>query len=147
MKREITLKDAIFLTHPKPQTADQDKLFKDIINGTLETPFTWETELSAKGNKKETWEPLIDSKRVGYMALLRNLRNILQAGVSNAHIEKVCEYLSNKEAVENSKQLPFRFLSAYRELKKVGSPVSPYVLESLEKAIQHSAVNIKGYGL
>lgn len=146
-KTDITFKDAIFLTHPKAQNPEQDKLFKKIIEGKLETPYTWETELSAKGNTKEVWEQLIDSKKVGYMALLRNLRNILQVGVSNIHIEKVCDYLSNKETVKKSKQLPFRFLSAYRELKKVGITLTPYILETLEKAITHSAANIKGYGL
>lgn len=146
-KTEVSLKDAIFLTHPKPQNEQQDKLFKAIINNTLETPYTWETELSAKGNTAEVWQELIDSKRLGYMATLRNLRNILQAGVSNAHIQKVCDYLSNQKAVEKSRQLPFRFLSAYRELKKVGAFLSPLVLESLEQAITCSASNIKGYDI
>ncbi len=146
-KTDITLKDAIFLTHPKAQNPEQDVLFKKIIEGTLETPYTWETELSAKGNTKEVWEQLIDSKRLPYMATLRNLRNILQADVSTKHIESVCNYISNQKAVENSKQLPFRFLSAYRELKKIGIKYSPFVLESLEQAIQHSAANIRGYDL
>lgn len=146
-KTEVSLKDAIFLTHPKPQSEKQDKLFKAIIDGTLKTPYTWETELSAKGNTAEVWQELIDSKRLGYMATLRNLRNILQSGVSGTHIQKVCDYLSNQNAVEKSRQLPFRFLSAYRELKKVGKVLTPLVLESLEKAITHSAANIKGYDI
>lgn len=144
-KTDVTLRDALFLTHPKAQNEDQGKLFKKIINGTLEVPYTWETELSAKGNKPEIWQELIDSKRLGYMATLRNLRNILQVGVSNDHIQKVCDYLSNENAVGKSRQLPFRFLSAYRELKKVGNCLTPLVLESLEKAIGYSAANIKGY--
>lgn len=146
-KTDIRFRDAIFLTHPKPEDDGQDKLFKAIINNTLEIPYTWETQLSEKGNTKEVWEKLIESKKVGYMALLRNLRNILQAKVSNKHVEQVCNYLSNEEAVAYSKQLPFRYLSAYRELKEVESPQTSHVLESLETAIQHSAKNIRGYGL
>jgi 60 kDa SS-A/Ro ribonucleoprotein len=45
------------------------------------------------------------------------LRNILQANVSAAHIEKVCVRLADTNEVARSKQFPFRFLSAYRELK------------------------------
>ncbi len=144
---DIKLRDAIFLTHPKSQNDEQDILFKKIINDELETPYTWETELSAKGNTKEVWESLIDSKKVGYMATLRNLRNILQSEVLNQHLEKVCNYLSNPEAVKKSKQLPFRFLAAYRELKKEGFANVSYVLEALEKAIQISVENLEGFGL
>lgn len=146
-KTEITFRDAIFLTHPKAKDAVQDALFKKIIDGTLETPYTWETELSAKGNTAQTWQKLIESKRLPYMAMLRNLRNILGAKVSNAFIDQVGIYLSDGKAVEKSKQLPFRFLSAYRELKKVASLQVPYILECLEQAVQYSAANIKGYGL
>ena len=141
-KSAITLKDAIFLTHPK-----ETELLKKIIEDKLEIPYTWEVMLSEKGNKKEVWEELIDSKKVGYMATLRNLRNILQAGVSIKHLEKVSSYIASKEAVEKSKQLPFRFLSAYRELKEVSSPYTSSILEALEGAIKHSSSNIKGFDL
>ena len=49
----------------------------------LDIPKTWETTLSAKGNKKEVWEDLIMSNSVPYMAMMRNLRNILKAGLSD----------------------------------------------------------------
>jgi hypothetical protein len=69
-----------------------------------------------KGSKRETWEGLIEEKRMGYMACLRNLRNFMKEGVSTKHIEMVAKYLSNPVAVRKSKQLPFRFLAAYRAL-------------------------------
>jgi len=146
-KTDIKLRDALFLTHPKAQNAEQQELFKKIADNTLEVPYTWETQLSERGNTKEVWEELIDSKKVGYMALLRNLRNILQAEVSTIHLEKVCNYLSDPAAVKKSKQLPFRFLSAYRELKEIGSPYTSSILECLEEAIKISTENINGFGL
>ena len=95
--------------------------------------------MSAKGNNKETWEQLIDSGRVGYMALLRNLRNILNANPGN--IQKVFDQISDPVAVRKSKQLPFRFLSAYRNL--------PYdnwntreAHRALEKAAEISVENL-----
>ena len=54
-------------------------------------------------------------------ANFRNLRNILECEVSIEHIRMVADHLTNKTAVANSKQLPFRFLAAYKELKAVNS--------------------------
>ena len=130
---EIKLRDALFLVHPKSKDEAQQVLFDKIVNSQLETPYTWETELSALGQAKYAgekeksvafrmkWEELIDSGKVGYMALMRNLRNILEAEVSQQHMMAVCNALSSAGAVRRSKQLPFRFLAAYREISKVTS--------------------------
>ncbi|KOY87394.1 ribonucleoprotein [bacterium 336/3] len=154
---EIKLRDALFLVHPKAKDEAQQAIFDKIVKDELETPYTWEVELSVLGQKgfdkkedrdaafKAKWEELIDSGKVGYMATLRNLRNILEAQVSQAHIEKVTNYLSNEKAVQNSKQLPFRFLSAYRELQGVVSVHTTTILNALENAVQVSASNIKGF--
>ncbi|MCR4958873.1 MAG: TROVE domain-containing protein [Prevotella sp.] len=129
--RKVTLRDALLLVHPKPKDERQKEIFKKILNGSLETPYTWETELSRIGQQhfaskndkkaavKEVWQELIASRRMGYMATLRNLRNMLDALVDSASMEQVCNYLANPEAVKNSKQLPFRFLSAYLQLKEI----------------------------
>lgn len=154
---EIRLRDALFLVHPKAKDERQQVLFNKIAAGTLATPYTWETELSALGQQKfETmkaknkaftakWEELIDSGQLGYMALLRNLRNILEADVSGKHIGKVCATLSDSKAVANSKQLPFRFLAAYRELSSVSSWHTSKLLNALEDAVSQSVVNMKGF--
>ena len=110
----VKMRDVLRITRPHPANDDQSALWKRLLDGTIETPLTWESELSANGNNRETWEKLIDSGKVGYMALLRNLRNIIEADPSN--IGKVYEKLTDPEAVRRSRQLPFRFLSAYRNL-------------------------------
>ncbi|WP_294294701.1 TROVE domain-containing protein [uncultured Chryseobacterium sp.] len=157
-KAEVTLKDALFLVHPKAKDENQQTVFNKIVNDSLETPYTWEVELSVLGQTKfadeaerktafkDKWEELIFSNKLGYMATLRNLRNILEAGVSSQAMEKVCRYLSDEKAVRNSKQLPFRFLAAYREQKTIGSPYLSSVLEALEDAVTVSAKNIRGFG-
>ena len=77
----------------------------------------WEVLLSQfPDEKKAVWEFLIDERLLGYMAMLRNLRNILQAEVSESHVDKVAAFISNEKVVERSKQLPFRFLSALKSL-------------------------------
>lgn len=154
---EVKLRDALFIVHPKAKGEDQQAIFDKIANKELATPYTWETELSALGQQKfesekakqETvaakWEALIFSGKLGYMALLRNLRNILDANVSYVAIDQVCTILSDRNAVMKSKQLPFRFLSAYRELLENKSDATSKVLTALEDAVLMSAANIKGF--
>jgi len=156
---DVTLKDALFLTHPKASSDEQQALFNKIVNDALEVPYTWEVELSRLGQatyendaaKKAAftakWEELIDSGKLGYMALMRNMRNILQANVSSLHARKVATRLADAHQVSRSKQLPFRFLSAYRELRQVDSMYTSYFMSSLEQAVKASAENIKGFDL
>ena len=143
---EVKIRDAMFLTHPKP-IKEKEELFKQIADNKLPIPYTWETELSKDDgkSKKEKWQELIKSKKLGYMAQLRNLRNILEENVDNLQI--VLDNLASKEAVWKSRQLPFRFFSAYREVADVGAFTSSAVLECLEQAMQCSTVNIKGFDI
>ena len=154
---EVKLRDALFLVHPKAKDEAQQQLFDKIVNRELKTPYTWETELSALGQQKfesdelkqkafrEKWEELIYSGKLGYMALLRNLRNILQAGVSPKHVEYLCSRLSDSGQVLKSMQMPYRFLSAYREVVGVVSVSTSMVLEALEKAAIASIENVDGF--
>jgi len=153
----VKLKDALFLVHPKAKDEAQQALFNKIVKDELQVAYTWETELSALGQQKydtaelkkaavkAKWEELIFSNKVGYMATMRNLRNILEAEVSREALEKVCAYIANEKAVANSKQLPFRFLAAYRELKELNNGRVGNVLDALEQAVLYSAANIAGY--
>lgn len=154
---EVKLRDALFLTHPKAKNEKQQAVFKRIAEEKLEIPYTWETELSALGQQKfesdktrsvafqMKWEELIDSGKVGYMALLRNLCNIIQSDVSFPHVDLVAKVLSDQKEVMNSKQLPFRFLSAYREVKALNRAKAGVILDALEDAVAISASNIKGF--
>lgn len=143
---EITLKDALFLSHPKPKTPAQQELFDKIVKDTLTTPYTWEVELSKGNDKKTTWEELIESNKLGYMGLLRNLRNLLDAKVSIQHINTISKNLADEKAVLSNKQFPFRYLSAYRELTENENPFTSTILTALEEAILISSANIQGYG-
>lgn len=82
----------------------------------------------------QAWAAVIPS--MGYMALLRNLRNFDEAGVSDDVAEKVAARLSDPEQVARSRQFPFRFLSAYRATQSLrwGHP--------LEKALAASLANV-----
>ena len=161
---EIKLRDALFLTHPKPRTEAQKLLFEKIAQDNLSTPYTWETQLSKAGqeggDKKSVWTELIMSGKIGYMAMIRNLRNFLEAGVEEIVLNKVADRIANPDEVRKSKQFPFRFLSAYRSIgggpsgryrywgddeqtRPNESLFAPILLEALEKAVLISIENMQ----
>lgn len=154
---DVKLRDALFLVHPRPKNGTQQELFDKIAKDSLATAYTWETEMSRTGQEAQgddtdkdlafakQWEALIDSGKLGYMAMLRNLRNMLQKGISDAHLDKVAAMLADPDQVRKSKQFPFRFLAAYRELRSISSLRVPQVMEALEKAIRLSVANMKGF--
>ena len=155
--QEVKLRDALFIVHPKAKDAQQQALFDKIANRQLDTPYTWETELSALGQQKfesdeirqeafcEKWEELIHSGKLGYMALMRNLRNLLQSKVSLQAMKEVANRLADAEQVARSKQLPFRYLSAYREIEGIVSTHTAMLMNALEAAVKCSACNIEGF--
>nr|WP_316626378.1 TROVE domain-containing protein [uncultured Ruminococcus sp.] len=134
----MKLRDVLRITHPTPKDEKTEALFRKVLDDTLETPYTWETELSEKGNTKEVWDELISSGKVGYMALLRNLRNIVKCGADIAPVLKV---LSDPERVKKSRQLPFRFFSAYRMLEQENL-MTPEIHRALENALTVSVENL-----
>lgn len=136
----VKLKDVLKLTHAKPKDEKQELIFNQIINDSLPEIQTWETELSKNGNNEQSWETLIENNKLGYMAMLRNLRNIINAEPKN--IDKIYEKLANKDEVLHSKQLPFRFFSAYKELEKVAK-AGTKVFDALETAIEYSTENMQ----
>jgi telomerase protein component 1 len=83
----------------------------------LPTPETWETQVSAQGNKAATWEGLIEHNKLPFMAALRNLRNLLKVGISDKHHDRIVGRLQSERAVAGSRQFPFRFLAAYDVLE------------------------------
>lgn len=104
----ISLRDAMFMVHARPKDDKQAELFRKLANKELATPDTWETNLSAGADKRETFTRLMAEKKLGALAFLRNLRNMLQAGISETEIRAYAEDV-NLERV-----LPFRFITAAR---------------------------------
>ena len=105
----VKLRDVLFMVHAKPKDEEQAALWKRLADGLLATPDTWEVALSAGQDKKEAFERLLKEGKLGYLALLRNLRNMQQAEVDSS---LVFEALSSGAA--KSKALPFRYVAAAR---------------------------------
>lgn len=134
-KTTIQLRDVMFLVHPKPKGAEQTATWKQLVDGTLPPPDTWEVALSAGKDKKATWERLLSGKLLGYMALLMNLRNMVDAGVERHVVSRALI-----DGAPRSRALPFRFLSAAKAAPSFAHDLSDAMLS----AIDHTAQPIHG---
>ncbi|MFJ4653896.1 TROVE domain-containing protein [Nocardia sp. NPDC088792] len=117
--------------------SDIDRMAADgeLAAALAESGATWEQLSSFGAWSAKRWESVIPF--MGLMALTRNLRNFDQAGVSDAvATAKVAVRLMDPEEVAKSRQLPMRFLSAYR-----AAPSLRWAYP-LERALEASVSNI-----
>ncbi len=124
--KTVKLKDVLFLSHAKPKDNEQSELWKRLINGTMEIPDTWEVSLSTGKDKKGTWERLISEKKLGGLALLRNLRNMKSVNVDE---NLIFEALNNMRV---ERILPFNFISAAISAPQWEDRLEPVMLKCLE---------------
>jgi 60 kDa SS-A/Ro ribonucleoprotein len=117
----IKLRDVLFLAHAKPRDEAQAEVWKRLIAGELTTPDTWEVALSSGADKRSAWERLLREQKLGALALLRNLRNMRDAGVEEELV------LAALGSMSTARVLPFRFLAAAR--------YAPQWEEALERAM------------
>ena len=120
----VKLRDVMFLVHPKPVNEQETLLFKKVANRSLKTPETWETMLSAGKDKKETWTYLITEQKIGGLALLRNLRNMIKAEVDKKVIRL------GLQSLKSSMLLPLDFLKAAKEAPEFSRDIESAMLEA-----------------
>jgi 60 kDa SS-A/Ro ribonucleoprotein len=124
----IKLRDVLFLCHAKPRDEAQAAVWKRLIWGRLTTPDTWEVALSSGADKREAWERLLTEQKLGALALLRNLRNMKEAGVDESLVLKAVREMST------GRVLPFRFLAAARYAPQWEEALEQAMLKSLASA-------------
>lgn len=117
----VKLVDAVNICHPK-ETERTNGALSLLVKSELKSSDTWESELSAAGSdieaKKSVWRRLISENKLGYFALLRNIRNIVNLG--DAELKQMAlDALMNEKAIRKSLVLPFRFSTAYKELATI----------------------------
>ena len=123
----VRIRDVLFLVHAKPKDEAQEKIWKELVDGTLATPDTWEVSLSSGKDKRETFERLIADKKLGGLALLRNLRLMQNAGVPRDTIA------SASAAMRTDRILPFRFIAAARHAPDLEPELESAMLKSLKE--------------
>lgn len=141
-KDKVWLRDILRIAHPKPANPEQAELWGRVTTDTLKTPETWEVKISTEGSTKETWSEMIDSDKMGYMAILRNLRNFLKNDVPMAQVIKVANKLKDPNEVKKSKQLPFRFFSAYKALRAELGLGKPNKYDQINEGVHEENINI-----
>lgn len=124
----VAIRDVLFLSHSKPNSTQQEELYKRVANNSLTTPLTWEVELSSGADKKVTFTRLMKEKKLGALAFLRNLRNMVQAGVDE---DAVRAYARNLNV---DKVLPFRYIAAARIVPQFEDMLEAMMLRSLATA-------------
>lgn len=122
----IKLRDVMFLVHPKPKNEYETQLFKKIADRTLSTPDTWEVALSSGADKKSTWERLIGEKKIGGLAMLRNIRNMMEAKVDH---DSIVDGIKN---LQSSMLLPLDYLKAARINKEFDRYIEDAMIKSYE---------------
>lgn len=183
----VKLRDVLRIVRPKPTTPTQAALYCYLVKGDIDAQLlpklaakaallrkeafdaearglaakahaTWEVLTSKFGPKAEVWNAL----HLPFMAGLRNLANLMRNGADEA-LDRVLAQLRDPDHVRRSKQLPFRFLSAYtvvdpfadsygwgahRELDEriAGHPRRSAVLEAVLSALESSVANLPHLG-
>ena len=127
-RKDYNMYDLINITHAHSTVIDAYK------KGILESPDTWEVAISTAADdsaRNSEWKRLVEEQKLGYLALLRNLRNILAAdGVDRAWIETyLYPALVNKQAIKKSLVFPYQIYCAYQNMGSHNSTVI-YALEN-----------------
>lgn len=149
--KDVKLRDVLFLCHSKPADARGDRytrderasirlnpesvdlnlsegeeLYRKLVDGQLQTPDTWEVELSQSTDKLKSWRRLLNEGKLGDLAFLRNLRNMVQVGITEAEIAEA------GEGRRWGRVLPFRFVSAARVVPSLEPVLEHWMFRALE---------------
>ena len=131
-----TMRDLVFLCHPRTTPAIQS-----LVDDTLRNTETWE----AMGNSLETWTTLLSEGKLGYLALLRNLRNMAQTGDASL-IQLAAKALTDPTAIRKSLTMPHQYVRAMNALcENKLSLVPKILLEALSEAMEHSLDNMPSW--
>lgn len=143
---ELSMIDAVNLLHPKATPA-----LTKLMKGQLAAPETWEVKMTQAGQQAETeeqktemkanqWRSLLKEKKLKYMALLRNIRNILEQAPDM--VDELCEQLIHEENIKKSLVFPFRFVTAFDVISQGNLPGARKVVQALSKAVDLSLSNV-----
>lgn len=140
----VSLVDVVNIAHPKPTDA-----ITLLVQDKLRNVDTFEAKLSEAGKvdaedvdeaKNAAWRDLILERKIGYFALLRNLRNIVEQTPDVLPI--ALELLTDQKLIKKSLVLPFRYLTALQEIRQLNGPGVQNVLMAINKAVDIATSNV-----
>lgn len=137
-RKNWSMIDLINITHAKGDVVDK------FYNGKLEKAGTWEQKISAakdENEKNANWRELVEDGKLGYLALIRNLNNILYADVDEDFVVNyLVPQLTNADKIHKSLVFPYQIYTAYKnlEVREVNTCFA------LDKAFRESVKNVPG---
>lgn len=155
---QTALREALRFLRPNAADRAKKALFTKILRGQIPVRSTWEQEWHALHHQhydsseqrqvllRDKWKEGISSFRIGYTALLDNLRPMLCAGVSGKVLKLAAEYLGNAAAVGRSGTSPLRLLEVYQSLYNIEQGGVGMLAEALEEAVLYSSWNTSAFG-
>ena len=147
--KDPSLVDAVNLLHPKGTEA-----LRALMTGTLAPAETWETKLTQAGQKAkadgldtkaatdlkgQAWTELLTARKLGYLACLRNLRNIAEQAPEALPL--ALAFLTDPEQVRKSMVFPFQFFTAAEALQGTKAATNE-IKKALNKAMELSLGNV-----
>lgn len=127
---KVKLSDVVKLCHPRGRF----ELFKNLIEGTLPEIATMQTKLSGGEKANIAFKELLVTRKLGYMAAIKNIRNAIENGLDDEGFELWVKFITNDNAIANSKMLPFRYVDAWNEISKL--TIDEFRKESIRKALE-----------
>ena len=162
--KTISLVDIVNLVHPRPDD-DMINVFEKLMSGKL-TQFNTvedknttsgqevaakvksgeitkaEAEVQVKQAKKENFAELISTRKIGYFALIRNLRNILKAGINDETSKDIVDLLTDKKLIKQSLIFPHQIDIAVEIMVAEGVKVPFNILKAVNTAYELAIPNL-----
>lgn len=155
--KQVWLRDSLRIVRPTPKDEKQSELFKKIATNTLETPKTWEVLISENGQKGKDkkdplviWKELVMERKLGYLAMLRNIRNMVEAGMEKDKemFKAVCDSLANPNFVRKGKVFPYQIYTSIKVVNSLSMMANSRtkLIEALDSAMEAAVDNIPSLG-
>ncbi len=149
-QKSVKLVDVVNLVHPKSTDRNAQAL-ESLVKDTLISTDTWEakltqagqvatTEMDKKARKAAVWADLLRTGKLGYFALLRNLRNIAEQAPELTGA--VCALLTDQRRIKKSLVLPFRYLTALDAVQATNVPGKRAITKALNEALEIALSNV-----
>ena len=142
----VKVSNLVNIAHPTPKDDAQRTMFKQALEGKLPAIQTAQTVNAGNTgeNRAEAYASMLKERKLGYMAALKNIKNILEAGADNDTVDALVSLLENEKLVLKSRLLPFRFTQAYAIVDEMNMDKikAKRILKAIEKGFIYSAKNI-----
>jgi hypothetical protein len=163
--RDLSLVDIINLVHPKP-SPHMAPVFAKLMRGELKQFNTVEDKNTAVGQevaakvkagkitkeeaqvelaqaKEDNYVELINTRKIGYLALLRNLRNILKTSNNNELVKGACSLLTDVKMIKQSLVFPHQIdLALEIILDEFGASKAMPFIKALNNAYEIAIPNL-----